>query len=268
MRLRTEVIAVVKGVAAVMDDHREELTAIFQTRMDIYCKKPLTSTYQAVKLHKAKCQAALVLDRIRWHSSWAGWGSTLQCCCSCWNGAVCSLFPAGQWLLCHCHTCNPEPCGINGPTCACDCIFQWVWLDQHRALRLQQSKWYSALREKLFLEELWLLVHWLRLAGSLCCISELLQRPVTISLLCFRAIINHFNPKIESYAAVNHISQLSEDQVSQACERLFILLSGIQVLWSALCSLQLMMCSSMRAKGGFLVSYSDVDERRTNKALA
>ncbi|XP_066047169.1 armadillo-like helical domain-containing protein 3 isoform X7 [Chamaea fasciata] len=28
-----------------------------------------------------------------------------------------------------------------------------------------------------------------------------------------RAIINHFNPKIESYAAVNHISQLSEDQV-------------------------------------------------------
>ncbi|RMC11471.1 hypothetical protein DUI87_11590 [Hirundo rustica rustica] len=27
------------------------------------------------------------------------------------------------------------------------------------------------------------------------------------------AIINHFNPKIESYAAVNHISQLSEDQV-------------------------------------------------------
>lgn len=33
-------------------------------------------------------------------------------------------------------------------------------------------------------------------------------------ILCFRAIINHFNPKIESYAAVNHISQLSEEQVS------------------------------------------------------
>uniref|UniRef100_A0AC11CYM3 Armadillo like helical domain containing 3 n=1 Tax=Ovis aries TaxID=9940 RepID=A0AC11CYM3_SHEEP len=32
-------------------------------------------------------------------------------------------------------------------------------------------------------------------------------------ILCFRAIINHFNPKIESYAAVNHISQLSEEQV-------------------------------------------------------
>lgn len=31
--------------------------------------------------------------------------------------------------------------------------------------------------------------------------------------VCFRAIINHFNPKIESYAAVNHISQLSEEQV-------------------------------------------------------
>lgn len=31
--------------------------------------------------------------------------------------------------------------------------------------------------------------------------------------LYFRAIINHFNPKIESYAAVNHISQLSEEQV-------------------------------------------------------
>uniref|UniRef100_A0A8C1M150 Armadillo like helical domain containing 3 n=1 Tax=Cyprinus carpio TaxID=7962 RepID=A0A8C1M150_CYPCA len=29
------------------------------------------------------------------------------------------------------------------------------------------------------------------------------------------AIINHFNPKIESYAAVNHISQLSEDQVTE-----------------------------------------------------
>uniref|UniRef100_A0A8C0ZJG9 Armadillo-like helical domain-containing protein n=1 Tax=Cyanistes caeruleus TaxID=156563 RepID=A0A8C0ZJG9_CYACU len=38
-------------------------------------------------------------------------------------------------------------------------------------------------------------------------------KPLKISLLCFRAIINHFNPKIESYAAVNHISQLSEDQV-------------------------------------------------------
>lgn len=32
--------------------------------------------------------------------------------------------------------------------------------------------------------------------------------------LCSRAIINHFNPKIESYAAVNHISQLSEEQVN------------------------------------------------------
>uniref|UniRef100_A0AAZ3PR00 Armadillo-like helical domain-containing protein n=1 Tax=Oncorhynchus tshawytscha TaxID=74940 RepID=A0AAZ3PR00_ONCTS len=36
---------------------------------------------------------------------------------------------------------------------------------------------------------------------------------VTHSLVNVRAIINHFNPKIESYAAVNHISQLSEDQV-------------------------------------------------------
>uniref|UniRef100_A0A6I8QCE4 Armadillo like helical domain containing 3 n=1 Tax=Xenopus tropicalis TaxID=8364 RepID=A0A6I8QCE4_XENTR len=36
---------------------------------------------------------------------------------------------------------------------------------------------------------------------------------VTHSLVNIRAIINHFNPKIESYAAVNHISQLSEEQV-------------------------------------------------------
>ncbi|XP_041124842.1 armadillo-like helical domain-containing protein 3 isoform X2 [Polyodon spathula] len=36
---------------------------------------------------------------------------------------------------------------------------------------------------------------------------------VTLALVNIRAIINHFNPKIESYAAVNHISQLSEDQV-------------------------------------------------------
>ncbi|XP_062927389.1 armadillo-like helical domain-containing protein 3 isoform X2 [Mobula hypostoma] len=36
---------------------------------------------------------------------------------------------------------------------------------------------------------------------------------VTHALINVRAIINHFNPKIESYAAVNHISQLSEDQV-------------------------------------------------------
>uniref|UniRef100_A0A667XJ51 Armadillo like helical domain containing 3 n=1 Tax=Myripristis murdjan TaxID=586833 RepID=A0A667XJ51_9TELE len=36
---------------------------------------------------------------------------------------------------------------------------------------------------------------------------------VTHALLNVRAIINHFNPKIESYAAVNHISQLSEEQV-------------------------------------------------------
>lgn len=31
-----------------------------------------------------------------------------------------------------------------------------------------------------------------------------------------RAIVNHFNPKIESYAAVNHISQLSEEQVNSS----------------------------------------------------
>ncbi|RXM99506.1 UPF0668 protein C10orf76-like [Acipenser ruthenus] len=37
---------------------------------------------------------------------------------------------------------------------------------------------------------------------------------VTLALVNIRAIINHFNPKIESYAAVNHISQLSEEQVS------------------------------------------------------
>ncbi|KAL2089840.1 hypothetical protein ACEWY4_014528 [Coilia grayii] len=36
---------------------------------------------------------------------------------------------------------------------------------------------------------------------------------VTHALINVRAIINHFSPKIESYAAVNHISQLSEDQV-------------------------------------------------------
>uniref|UniRef100_A0A4W3GSB3 Armadillo like helical domain containing 3 n=1 Tax=Callorhinchus milii TaxID=7868 RepID=A0A4W3GSB3_CALMI len=36
---------------------------------------------------------------------------------------------------------------------------------------------------------------------------------VTHALINIRAIVNHFNPKIESYAMVNHISQLSEDQV-------------------------------------------------------
>uniref|UniRef100_A0A8C2ZQV2 Armadillo like helical domain containing 3 n=1 Tax=Cyclopterus lumpus TaxID=8103 RepID=A0A8C2ZQV2_CYCLU len=36
---------------------------------------------------------------------------------------------------------------------------------------------------------------------------------VTHALVNVRAIVNHFNPKIESYAAVNHISQLSEEQV-------------------------------------------------------
>ncbi|CAG5929120.1 unnamed protein product [Menidia menidia] len=36
---------------------------------------------------------------------------------------------------------------------------------------------------------------------------------VTHALVNIRAIVNHFNPKIESYAAVNHISQLSEEQV-------------------------------------------------------
>ena len=37
-----------------------------------------------------------------------------------------------------------------------------------------------------------------------------------------RAIINHFNPKIESYAAVNHISQLSEEQVGRILDEYFI----------------------------------------------
>ncbi|XP_043911526.1 armadillo-like helical domain-containing protein 3 [Protopterus annectens] len=36
---------------------------------------------------------------------------------------------------------------------------------------------------------------------------------VTHALVNVRAIINHFNPKIESYAALNHISQLAEEQV-------------------------------------------------------
>lgn len=42
----------------------------------------------------------------------------------------------------------------------------------------------------------------------LCFISEVFV------FLSLRAIVNHFNPKIESYAAVNHISQLSEEQVN------------------------------------------------------
>ncbi len=42
------------------------------------------------------------------------------------------------------------------------------------------------------------------------------SKPISFCRFCnFRAIINHFNPKIESYAAVNHISQLSEDQVTE-----------------------------------------------------
>lgn len=44
--------------------------------------------------------------------------------------------------------------------------------------------------------------------------------------MSLRAIINHFNPKIESYAAVNHISQLSEEQVNT----LFLLLHFDQEL--------------------------------------
>jgi len=43
-------------------------------------------------------------------------------------------------------------------------------------------------------------------------ISTLHLRAVCVFCL-LRAIVNHFNPKIESYAAVNHISQLSEEQV-------------------------------------------------------
>ncbi|KAK2535984.1 hypothetical protein Q9966_006669 [Columba livia] len=39
------------------------------------------------------------------------------------------------------------------------------------------------------------------------------HHPLDMKSRFVRAIINHFNPKIESYAAVNHISQLSEDQV-------------------------------------------------------
>lgn len=38
--------------------------------------------------------------------------------------------------------------------------------------------------------------------------------PKMAVIVCCRAIVNHFNPKIESYAAVNHISQLSEEQVN------------------------------------------------------
>lgn len=54
-----------------------------------------------------------------------------------------------------------------------------------------------------------------------CAVHLLPQRGMSIlyqfrnaCVFLFRAIINHFNPKIESYAAVNHISQLSEEQVN------------------------------------------------------
>ncbi|KAK2530564.1 hypothetical protein Q9233_006125 [Columba guinea] len=49
-------------------------------------------------------------------------------------------------------------------------------------------------------------------SGCACCQSGQEHSEETFRTL-LRAIINHFNPKIESYAAVNHISQLSEDQV-------------------------------------------------------
>ncbi|XP_074449379.1 armadillo-like helical domain-containing protein 3 isoform X2 [Larus michahellis] len=45
------------------------------------------------------------------------------------------------------------------------------------------------------------------------CFSSRLSEAFPCSTQLRTAIINHFNPKIESYAAVNHISQLSEDQV-------------------------------------------------------
>ena len=47
-----------------------------------------------------------------------------------------------------------------------------------------------------------------------------------LTLLCdfiyFRAIINHFTPKVDSWAAVNHLSSLTEDQVSSELCRLSV----------------------------------------------
>lgn len=50
--------------------------------------------------------------------------------------------------------------------------------------------------------------------------------------MCFRAIINHFNPKIESYAAVNHISQLSEEQVNTVPFHILYVMSQTFIVFS------------------------------------
>lgn len=65
MGLRSEVVVVVKVVAAVMDGHKYELTTALQSRVEINSKKPPAPTLQAVRLHKARQQAMPGLDRIK-----------------------------------------------------------------------------------------------------------------------------------------------------------------------------------------------------------
>ncbi len=77
----------------------------------------------------------------------------------------------------------------------------WDELEHRSWARIHRPTWPTSL-----------MLLWLNGRKSLnivfCFISEVFV------FLSLRAIINHFNPKIESYAAVNHISQLSEEQVN------------------------------------------------------
>lgn len=196
--------------------------------------------------------------------------------CIHWNTeqfAACSQ--EGSNSLCQSGEHSPASAGTNASACRAVPVLAISSepvaesaLASQQGVCLQQSKQCSAVREELLLAGLWLHVHWLRLVGNFCCNPKLFLRPLKISLLCFRAIINHFNPKIESYAAVNHISQLSEDQVSQAYDDHFSMVSSaILVFRSSLCSLGLITWQQYEGwRQDFHVPCSDVSERKRNKA--
>lgn len=215
---------------------------------------------------------------MRTYSSWARMGQRWPgLLCLCWNTehlAACSQ--QGSDSLCQSSEHSPISAGTNVPTRRAvpalalpnEPVTESALASRQGAC-LQQSKQYSAVKEELRLAGLWLHVHWLRLVGHFCCVPKLFLRPLKISLLCFRAIINHFNPKIESYAAVNHISQLSEDQVSQACDDPFSCwLLEYRCLGVPCAHWDWWCCSNMRGEGGTLVFLVQMRMRGRETRLA
>lgn len=249
----------VNVVAAVMNDYKKEPTYNILNIVEIQSNN---HHLQHIRQQSSREQ------NVRWY--WFGRSEEIRVPEQ--DGAAMARYSLSlleHWANSACQSSKHSPiyAGKNAPvgrtvpvlTISNEPVAESALASQHGA-SLQQNKQYGAVREQLRL-------HVRRQgisAASLSCSQDL-----KISLLSFRAIINHFNPKIESYAAVNHISQLSEDQVSQACDDLFSCWSLQYWHLAVPCAhWDWWSCSNMRSEGGTLVFLVQVWARGRETRLA